>query len=583
MRVSSWIVAVACCVPGTASSTLAADAPTREATPVDVVVPRIEGLALDGTIEAAWSGAATIPCEAVDGVQPTVRVAASSGRLWLAAEVPEDPGSSAAVRWVVGPEGTASSADALSLAFAPQEPRGPRYVARGAAGAGRAAYRFAGAMRLSEAGTWSAETALPIEDLRLASDATPLRLSAIVSLRTPNLLAAAPPGSVDAPIAWFALLRPPAGGWSAGAKAALDAKAMADEDAADAMRLEQWRRFVTAFGEMQRTRTGSRDAVLAPLDAAIAARPDLAFLRLAKGEVLARTGERAGGRSAYAEAIGILPSREARWALARLEVEDWVRPEGLAGSDYDAAFAKIAKAREGRRPDDPGIALAEAILHYRRGEFVKASERFLLVVGKWPVGDDTIAMAAASRRYEKVMPIELGFRARDAERDLPRARIVTSKGAIVLELWEDDAPNSVANFVWLAKSGFYEGTKFHRVLPFFVAQAGDPLSKTDDPRTGKGGPGYAIPTEKTKRLALRGVVGLARTQKDTEGSQFFVMTGTDASLEGDYSLFARVVEGQEVADRLVRGDEIERVEILRTRDHEYRPTTVAGTPAPAPK
>jgi peptidylprolyl isomerase len=120
-----------------------------------------------------------------------------------------------------------------------------------------------------------------------------------------------------------------------------------------------------------------------------------------------------------------------------------------------------------------------------------------------------------------------------------------------------------------------------------VAQGGDPLSK--DPAkarlAGIGGPCYAIRTEPSKRKPFRGVIAMARSaNKDTEGSQFFLTTGTAANLEGDYSVFGRIVEGQEVADRLVKDVTIERVEVLRTRPGTtYRPVTKGGEPAPEPK
>src|SRR5205085_7569675 len=120
---------------------------------------------------------------------------------------------------------------------------------------------------------------------------------------------------------------------------------------------------------------------------------------------------------------------------------------------------------------------------------------------------------------------ELSFRkADDAKGDLPRVRVTTSKGPFLLELYEDEARNTVANFVFRAKAGFYEGTAFYRVVPFFMAQGGDPYSKTGDARVGHGGPGYAIKMEPAKpprpRRAFRGVVAMAHTRPDDEGSQF---------------------------------------------------------------
>jgi peptidyl-prolyl cis-trans isomerase B (cyclophilin B) len=179
---------------------------------------------------------------------------------------------------------------------------------------------------------------------------------------------------------------------------------------------------------------------------------------------------------------------------------------------------------------------------------------------------------------------ELGFRKEDEAKDLPRAKVTTNRGAFTIELWEDDTPNSVADFVWLARAKFYDGLRWHRVVPFFVIQGGDPFSRdAADPRVGSGGPaGVRLKTEKGKRArrAFRGVVGMANSGPDTDGSQFYVMTGSDRGLDSGYSLFGRVVEGMEVADAIVKGDSIVSVEIVRARDHEYRPVDATGKPVP---
>jgi cyclophilin family peptidyl-prolyl cis-trans isomerase len=196
-------------------------------------------------------------------------------------------------------------------------------------------------------------------------------------------------------------------------------------------------------------------------------------------------------------------------------------------------------------------------------------------------------MAVFAKRYHEAWAMELAARRRDEQKgDLPRVRVRTSKGDVVLELFEDETPNTVANFLWLAGAGFYDGTTFHRVVPGYIAQGGDPNSRTKAGRLGQGGPGYSIPTEpasKSRRLPFRGVVAMANAGRDTEGSQFFVTTGTAAHLEDDFSVFGRVLEGQDVAESLVVGDQIVRVEVLRVRPHEYRPTTSEGKPAPTPK
>jgi peptidyl-prolyl cis-trans isomerase B (cyclophilin B) len=128
----------------------------------------------------------------------------------------------------------------------------------------------------------------------------------------------------------------------------------------------------------------------------------------------------------------------------------------------------------------------------------------------------------------------------------PTAALETSEGTIVLELWPDKAPNHVANFVTLARAGFYDGRIFHRVIPGFMIQTGCPLG------TGTGDAGYKIPAEFTETSFTRGVLGMARNPGDdhSAGSQFFVCVADAKSLDGKYTAFGRVIEGQEIADKI---------------------------------
>lgn len=136
----------------------------------------------------------------------------------------------------------------------------------------------------------------------------------------------------------------------------------------------------------------------------------------------------------------------------------------------------------------------------------------------------------------------------------PRAVIQTVRGPIELELFGDDAPLTAWNFVSLARSGYYRATRFHRVVPNFVAQDGDPR---DD---GNGGPGYAIRDEMNPNRYERGAVGMALSGPDTGGSQYFVTLSPQPHLDGRYTVFGRVVRGYDVLDRIVQGDLITRVD-----------------------
>ncbi len=130
--------------------------------------------------------------------------------------------------------------------------------------------------------------------------------------------------------------------------------------------------------------------------------------------------------------------------------------------------------------------------------------------------------------------------------------VMEDGGKMVAELYPDVAPNTVNNFVSLVKKGFYDGTIFHRVIPGFMIQGGDPQG------TGTGGPGYEIPGEFTGNGFQndlkhdKGVLSMARTMDpDSAGSQFFIMVDAAPHLDGQYAAFGKLIEGQEVADAIV--------------------------------
>jgi peptidyl-prolyl cis-trans isomerase B (cyclophilin B) len=128
----------------------------------------------------------------------------------------------------------------------------------------------------------------------------------------------------------------------------------------------------------------------------------------------------------------------------------------------------------------------------------------------------------------------------------PTVTLETGEGTIVLELWPDKAPNHVANFITLAKKGFYDGRIFHRVISGFMVQTGCPLG------TGMGDPGYKIAAEFNDTPFAKGVLGMARSEgnNDTAGSQFFVCVADRNDLNGKYTAFGRVIEGQDAADKI---------------------------------
>ena len=133
------------------------------------------------------------------------------------------------------------------------------------------------------------------------------------------------------------------------------------------------------------------------------------------------------------------------------------------------------------------------------------------------------------------------------------AVIETTLGDIELELQNDMAPGHVKNFKDLAEKGFYDGTTFHRVIPGFMIQGGDPNTKSDDRSThGMGGPGYTIKAEFSSTPHTRGVLSMARSQDpDSAGSQFFVVVKDSSFLDNQYTVFGRVTKGMEVVDKIV--------------------------------
>jgi peptidyl-prolyl cis-trans isomerase B (cyclophilin B) len=134
-----------------------------------------------------------------------------------------------------------------------------------------------------------------------------------------------------------------------------------------------------------------------------------------------------------------------------------------------------------------------------------------------------------------------------------KAKIETNFGNIVFELFPNIAPETVRNFVTLAKSKFYDGTLFHRVIPGFMIQGGDPnTKKSDKSKWGMGGPGHTIKAEFSSRSHLRGIVSMARaTDPDSAGSQFFIVTKDSTFLDKQYTVFGQVLEGMNVADKIV--------------------------------
>ncbi len=151
----------------------------------------------------------------------------------------------------------------------------------------------------------------------------------------------------------------------------------------------------------------------------------------------------------------------------------------------------------------------------------------------------------------------------------PRVEIETQFGSMQLRLFADTAPGHVENFIKLTREGFYDGTIFHRVIPGFMIQGGDPNTRDQDKsRYGTGGPGYSIKAEFSDLPHKRGVLSMARSRDpDSAGSQFFIVVEDARFLDGQYTVFGEVTSGMEVADKIVsqerdaRDNPLQRIEM----------------------
>ncbi len=196
---------------------------------------------------------------------------------------------------------------------------------------------------------------------------------------------------------------------------------------------------------------------------------------------------------------------------------------------------------------------------------------------------DAARVKAEMNDYREFWKAEQKLRAKEAKADdLPRVKLTTTKGVIVVELFENEAPDTVGNFISLVKSGFYDNLTFHRVIAGFMAQGGCPEGD------GTGGPGYSIYDECDKpgaRKHFRGVLSMAKTNApNSGGSQFFITFRPTPNLNGKHTVFGRVIEGMDVVAKLKRRDpqakdapepdRILKAEVIRDRGHEYLPKKV---------
>ncbi len=144
------------------------------------------------------------------------------------------------------------------------------------------------------------------------------------------------------------------------------------------------------------------------------------------------------------------------------------------------------------------------------------------------------------------------------------AQFETDKGPITVELFDKEAPGTVANFEKLANEEFYDGTRFHRVIDNFMVQGGDPLSKVaNNPRAGTGGPGYKIKCETSgnPHKHVAGTLSMAHAGKDTGGSQFFICHSPQRHLDGVHTVFGQVTSGMDAVNAIKQGDVVKTIRV----------------------
>ena len=285
--------------------------------------------------------------------------------------------------------------------------------------------------------------------------------------------------------------------------------------------------------------------------------------------------------SAYIELGGLDPQLE-RFLIKFVS-------DALEQDDYEPGLALAKKLLDSGCTDKvlPGAAAIFAFCtnDYDAADkyFKTASDSGILSSQDTEVGKMAGVLMPQLATEKELWEKELKIRqAEEAKDDLPRVKLTTNKGVMVIELFENEAPDTVGNFISLVEKKFYDGLTFHRVLSHFMAQGGDPKGN------GTGGPGYQIYCECYKpeyRRHFRGALSMAHAGRDTGGSQFFLTFRPTPELDGRHTCFGRVIEGMDVLAKLQRKDpemmepgiipdKIITAEVVRKREHAYAPKKV---------
>lgn len=257
----------------------------------------------------------------------------------------------------------------------------------------------------------------------------------------------------------------------------------------------------------------------------------------------------------------------------------------LLGGKHFAQVAAIADKLAEAKDANPRIVVLDGLAHLYLSDFDRALALAQRAAPAAAVSEDAAQFVKDCGDYVEYWKQELEIRAKEKEADdLPRVLLRTTQGDIVLELFENEAPNTVANFISLVEAKKYDGLPFHRYEPNFVIQGGAMNAKDKDPHK-RGGPGYHIACEcfnGKARMHFRGSLSMAHAGRDTGGSQFFIAHTPTPHLnwaagkpENNHTVFGRVLEGLDAALLLRAGDRIESARVLRKRDHAYVPEKIS--------
>lgn len=283
---------------------------------------------------------------------------------------------------------------------------------------------------------------------------------------------------------------------------------------------------------------------------------------------------RQAGKAAYLAAPNL--DNSLTEFLVKLVADD------VARDNYEPA-ADIAKALADNGCDKKELFDPAGVAAFSTNDFETAEKELKRAESAGKLGENGRKLLGEIDNYKKYWQEEQELRKKEAAaNDLPRVRLATSKGDIVVELFENEAPETVGNFISLVEQKFYDGLTFHRVLAGFMAQGGCPRGD------GTGDAGYKIYCECYKdnyRKHFRGTLSMAHAGRDTGGSQFFITFLPTPHLNGKHTAFGRVIEGMEVLAKLQRinpddkgskpdPDKIIKAEVIRKRDHKYEPHKV---------